>query len=81
MLAPIFLIGVAWARLEYKSEKQFQEMKALFQVYVEKNDGEKKMLTYQLGEVKNQVDVNTLTIKAITEFVKPEDVRRRRYEK
>lgn len=80
-LSIIFVIGVAWARMEYKSDKQYQEIKEVLSVYVANNEKDKEMLTYKIGELRNQVDVNTLTIKTITEFVKPEDVRRRRYEK
>ena|ERR1700748_3835474 len=80
VIGGVILISLAWARLEYKSNEQHQELKAMIEKYIVSNDKDKEMLAYQLGELRDQVDVNTITIKAITDFIKPDgpEIKRRR---
>lgn len=75
----VFLIGAAWARLEYKMDEMNTATKTLLEKYVIANDYDKKIIGYQIDQIKAQLDVNTMTIKAITEFIKPEEVRRKKY--
>lgn len=78
-LVGVFLIGAAWTRLEYKMDQQNTATKVLLEKYVISNDYDKKILGYQLEQLRAQVDINTVTIKAITEFIKPEEVRPKKY--
>lgn len=68
----MFLIGGAWARLEYKMDEGNKAVQVMIEKYVISNDYDKKILSMEISNLKTQVDVNSLTIKAITEFIKPE---------
>lgn len=78
-LVTVFFIGCAWTRLEYKMDEMNTATKVLLEKYVLTNDFEKKMLSYRIDELKAQVDINTMTIKAITEFIKPDEIKRKKY--
>jgi len=81
LLIGMFLIGAAWARLEYKIDKKFDETRSMFREYVIANDAEKKAMMVQMATLKDQLDINTMTIKAIADFIKPDEVERKYYRK
>lgn len=81
LLIGMFLIGGAWARLEYKMDAAAVEQKNLLREYIIANDKDKVIIDIELANMHQQLDVNTTTIKAITEFIKPNEpeIKRKNY--
>lgn len=68
----VFLVGGAWARLEYKIDQSNLAVQTMFEKYVIQNEGEKKIQALELGAVRRSVDFNSSRIEDIQEFLKPE---------
>lgn len=79
LLTVVFMIGGAWARLEYKMDAAAAEQKNLLEKYIISNNGDKALINFEMANIRSQLDVNTTTIKAITEFIKPEEPKRKNY--
>lgn len=75
----VFLIGAAWTRLEYKMDQMNTATQVIIEKYVISNDKDKEIFLMKIQSVQSQLDVNTVTIKAITEFIKPEEVKPKNY--
>lgn len=77
----LFLIGAAWARLEYKMDAATAETRSIFKEYVVQNEADKKMIKYQHDILVKQVEVNELTIQTIANYLKPDEptIRDKRY--
>lgn len=73
VLTGMFLIGAAWARLEYKTDSANAAMLAVFEKYVIQNEADKKMMKYQYDALAKQVEVNELTIRTIANYLKPDE--------
>jgi len=80
-LVAVFFIGAAWTRLEYKMDQMNTDTKNLLEKYVIANDLQKEMLSYRITELKNKVDANTYEIGVINEFLKPDEIRPKKYSK
>lgn len=78
-LVAVFFIGAAWTRLEYKMDEMNTATKNLLEKYVIANDLQKEMLSYRITELKNKVDENAIDIVAINEFLKPDEIRPKKY--
>lgn len=68
----VFLIGGAWARLEYKIDQSNLAVQVMFEKYVIQNEGEKKITSIEISAIKKNVDFNSSRIEDIQEFLKPE---------
>lgn len=78
-LVGVFLIGAPWTRLEYKMDQMNTATQVIIEKYVISNDKDKEIFLMKIQSVQSQLDVNTVTIKSITEFIKPEEVKPKNY--
>lgn len=79
LVISVFLIGGAWARLEYKMDEMNTATKTVLEKYVILNDKDKEILLMKFTQVKAQVDLNTTAIEAIADFIKPEEPKLKKY--
>lgn len=77
----VFAIGAAWSRLEYKMDQMNEKTNSMFREYIIANDADKKAITVQMTSFKEQLDLNSMAIKAIADFIKPEDVEWKEYKR
>lgn len=75
LIAFVFLLGLAVARIENTSEKQTLAVQTMFEKYVIQNESEKKLLQLEIASVKSDLDFQKSRITDLEEFVKPEEVR------
>lgn len=80
-LIGMFLIGGAWARLEYKIDQSNLAVQTMFEKYVIQNEGEKKIQAIEMGALRNRIDFNGSRIEDLQEFVRPEEpkIKSKRY--
>jgi len=78
-IVAVFFIGAAWTRLEYKMDAMNTDTKNLLEKYVISNDLQKEMLSYRISELKATVENNTTDIISIKEFLKPDEIKPRKY--
>lgn len=81
LLVGTFLIGGAWMRLEFKMDQMNDSTKAMFREYIIANDKDKIAVEVRLQNFKDQLDVNTMTIKAIADFIKPDEPKIEKYKR
>lgn len=73
VLLGVFLIGGAWARLEYKIDQSNLAVQVMFEKYVIQNEGEKKIQAIEVSQLRKAMDFNSARIEDIQEFLRPED--------
>lgn len=73
LIAFVFLLGLAVARIENTSEKQTLAVQVMFEKYVIKNEAEKERLQTEIAGLKNAIDFQSSRLTDLEEFVKPEE--------